>query len=212
MIAAIRYARENRVPYLGICLGMQMAVVEFARHVAGLGRTPTPREFTTRTAHPVIDLMPDQVGVTDKGGTMRLGRYPCVAGRGQPGPGQAYGTAEIFERAPPSLRVQQRVSGRQLQAGGARCSPVCPRTGSWWRSWRSRDTRGLWGVNSTRSFSAGRTGRTRCFGGLWRRRWRSDGAFGLWCGGVRTPPLFLWCGVRYKTGGRTEASAPTFLL
>ena len=69
MIAAARYARENRVPYLGICLGMQIAVIEFARHVAGWDDADST-EFTTRTAHPVIDLMPEQVGVTAKGGTI----------------------------------------------------------------------------------------------------------------------------------------------
>ena len=76
MISAIRYAREQGVPYLGICLGMQMAVVEFARHVAGMADAGSS-EFDLSTSHPVIDLMPDQVGVTAKGGTMRLGAYPC---------------------------------------------------------------------------------------------------------------------------------------
>ncbi len=68
MISAVCWARENQVPYLGICLGMQMAVVEFARHVAGL--TDAHSSELAATAHPVIDLMPDQQGITDKGGTM----------------------------------------------------------------------------------------------------------------------------------------------
>ena len=75
-IAAIRYARENGVPFLGICLGMQMAVVEFARHAAGLPGAHSS-ELDPHTPYPVIDLMPDQVNVTEKGGTMRLGSYPC---------------------------------------------------------------------------------------------------------------------------------------
>ena len=77
MILAAQYARENGVPYFGICLGMQIAVIEFARHAAGWADAHSA-EFSETTAHPVIDLMPDQVGVTDKGGTMRLGKYPCV--------------------------------------------------------------------------------------------------------------------------------------
>lgn len=80
-ILTIKYARENKVPYLGLCLGMQCAVIEFARNVCGLtGANST--EFAPGTLHPVIDLMPEQEGVTQKGGTMRLGRYPCVMASG----------------------------------------------------------------------------------------------------------------------------------
>ncbi len=96
MISAIRYARENRVPFLGICLGMQMAVVEFARHVCGMEDAHSS-EFDPRSSHPVIDLMPDQVGVTAKGGTMRLGSYPCRLLEGSRA-AQIYGTKEINER------------------------------------------------------------------------------------------------------------------
>ena len=83
-ISAIRYARENDVPFLGICLGMQMAVVEFARHVCGMTDAHSS-ELNPDTTHPVIDLMPEQVGVTAKGGTMRLGSYPCHLKEGTPG-------------------------------------------------------------------------------------------------------------------------------
>jgi CTP synthase len=76
-IQAIRYAREQRVPFFGICLGMQLAVVEYARHVCGLGGANSV-EFDKNPPHLVIDLMPDQKGVMEKGGTMRLGAYPCV--------------------------------------------------------------------------------------------------------------------------------------
>ena len=76
-IAAAKYARENDVPYFGICLGMQIAMIEFARNVIGLDDAHTS-EIDASTIHPVIDLMPEQSGVTDLGGTMRLGQYPCV--------------------------------------------------------------------------------------------------------------------------------------
>ena len=95
-IAAIQYARENKVPFMGICLGMQMAVVEFARHAAGLAGAHSS-ELDPRTEHPVIDLMPDQVGVTDKGGTMRLGSFPCRLAEGSRAMA-AYGTGHIDER------------------------------------------------------------------------------------------------------------------
>ncbi len=80
-ILAIKYARENKIPYLGLCLGMQCAVIEFARNVCGLTGANSA-EFAPGTLHPVIDLMPEQEGVIQKGGTMRLGRYPCVLASG----------------------------------------------------------------------------------------------------------------------------------
>ena len=96
-IAAVRWARESRVPFLGICLGMQMAVVEYARHMCGWADAHSS-ELDPATTHPVIDLMPDQRGVTAKGGTMRLGAYPCkVVSRGSR-TYQAYGAEEISER------------------------------------------------------------------------------------------------------------------
>ena len=75
-ISAIRYARENKVPFLGICLGMQLAVVEFARNVLGL-KGAHSSELDPETKYPVIDLMPEQKDIEDMGGTMRLGLYPC---------------------------------------------------------------------------------------------------------------------------------------
>jgi CTP synthase len=75
-IQAAHYARENKVPYLGLCLGFQLMVVEFARQVLG-NEEANSTEFDRSTPHPVIDLMPDQRGITDMGGTMRLGLYPC---------------------------------------------------------------------------------------------------------------------------------------
>jgi len=93
---AIRYARENGVPFYGICYGMQMAVIEFARNVVGLEGAHT-EEVDPNTPHPVIHLLPEQRGVDDKGGTMRLGAYPCrltpssLAAR-------LYGDTVIYER------------------------------------------------------------------------------------------------------------------
>ena len=95
-IVAAQYAREHDVPYLGICLGMQIAVIEFARNVLGLSEADSS-EFKPNGPDPVIDLMPDQQGNLPKGGTMRLGAYPCKV---QPGTflEQAYGCAEVQER------------------------------------------------------------------------------------------------------------------
>jgi len=95
-IQAIGYARENKVPFFGICLGMQLAVVEFARNVAGLAGASSS-EFDKDTAHAVIDLMPEQHNVRNKGATMRLGAYPCTL---LPGSivANAYGVNEISER------------------------------------------------------------------------------------------------------------------
>ena len=80
-IAAARYARENDVPYFGICLGLQIAVIEYARHVLGLAEAHS-REFDEETPDKVIDFMPDQSGEIPKGGTMRLGAYPCIIKEG----------------------------------------------------------------------------------------------------------------------------------
>ena len=96
-ISAIRYAREQAVPFLGICLGMQMAVVEFARHVCGMEDAHSS-EFSPATAHPVIDLMAGQRGLTDKGGTMRLGAFPCRLTSRDSRAFAAYGADEISER------------------------------------------------------------------------------------------------------------------
>lgn len=75
-IKAIQYAREHKIPFFGICLGMQCAVIEFARHVCGMADANSS-EFNSNSTHPVIDLMPEQLDVEDLGGTMRLGLYPC---------------------------------------------------------------------------------------------------------------------------------------
>ena len=95
-ISAIRFARENGVPFFGICLGMQLAVIEFARTICGL-KGASSTEFDKDCAHPVIDFLPEQRGLREKGGTMRLGAFPCKL---QPGSRafEVYGKEEISER------------------------------------------------------------------------------------------------------------------
>ncbi|CUQ67841.1 CTP synthase [Candidatus Nitrospira inopinata] len=95
-VAAITYARERKIPFLGLCLGMQCAAIEFARNVAGLDGANSA-EFDERTPHPVVHLMSDQHGVSDKGGTMRLGAYPCKLGEGTLAQ-KMYGVDEVRER------------------------------------------------------------------------------------------------------------------
>ncbi|WP_291290452.1 CTP synthase [Enorma sp.] len=95
-ICAARYACEQKIPYLGLCLGMQVAVCEFARHVAGLADANST-EFEPECAHPVIDLMSSQEDVTEKGGTMRLGAYPAKLGAGTLAR-EAYGEELVYER------------------------------------------------------------------------------------------------------------------
>ncbi len=96
MIQTVRYARERQLPYLGLCLGMQVMVIEHARNVLGLAGANST-EFDPETAHPVIDLMLDQRSVNDMGGTMRLGNYPCVLAHGTRA-AKAYGAPEVNER------------------------------------------------------------------------------------------------------------------
>jgi len=95
-IEAVRYAREKSIPFFGICLGMQVAVIEFARNVAGL-KGANSTEFDAAGPHPVVDLLPEQRNVTEKGATMRLGSYPCVLVPGTKA-AVAYGASEIQER------------------------------------------------------------------------------------------------------------------
>ncbi|MFO7166979.1 MAG: CTP synthase [Chloroflexota bacterium] len=96
-VAAAEYARANGVPYLGLCLGLQCATIAFARHVMGSNSGANSTEFDPHTPHPVIDFMPDQLDVTEKGGTMRLGVYPCVLTPGTRA-AEAYGVDTVVER------------------------------------------------------------------------------------------------------------------
>jgi CTP synthase len=113
-IRAARYAREEGVPYLGLCLGMQIAVIEFARNVCGLAGANST-EFDPDSPHPVIDIMPDQVGV-EMGGTMRLGSYPC---RMAPGTlaAEIYGEELVYERHRHRYEVNNAYRDRLERAG-----------------------------------------------------------------------------------------------
>lgn len=95
-VKAVKYVRENKIPFFGICLGMQCAVIEFSRNICGL-KNANSREFNPKGRHLVIDLMPDQRHIRDKGATMRLGAYPCVLKKGSLSL-KAYGDNIIRER------------------------------------------------------------------------------------------------------------------
>ncbi len=122
-IAACRFARENGVPFLGICLGMQCAVIEFARHRAGL-TAANSTEFDAATPHPVIHLLPGQDDETEKGGTMRLGGYPCRIERDTRAY-QIYGADEVRERHRHRYEFNNDYRRRLSKAGMAfsGCSP-----------------------------------------------------------------------------------------
>ena len=122
-VKAIRFAREKAVPFLGICYGMQWAVVEFARHVCGLEGANTT-EVDPATPYPVIDLLPEQQDVTEKGGTMRLGLYPCRLSPGSLA-GQAYGEGEVAERHRHRYEVNNDFLAA-LTARGMRVTGVYP--------------------------------------------------------------------------------------
>ncbi|MBF8267530.1 MAG: pyrG [Dehalococcoidia bacterium] len=124
MIQAARYAREHRVPYLGLCLGMQLMVVEFARHILNSPRTNST-EFDEETPHPVIDLMPDQRSIRAKGGTMRLGRYPCHLVKGTRA-AAAYGPLEIVEERHRHRFEFNNAYRERLQEGGLIASGLSP--------------------------------------------------------------------------------------
>ncbi|MBN1662150.1 MAG: CTP synthase [Deltaproteobacteria bacterium] len=120
MITAVGHARIKGIPYFGICLGMQMAVVEFARHVCGLAKANSA-EFDEGSPYPVIDLMPEQKSVTEKGASMRLGAYPCVL-NGDSLAFEAYGAREISERHRHRYEFnnafKERITGKGLQITG----------------------------------------------------------------------------------------------
>jgi CTP synthase len=122
-IQAIRHAREQAIPYLGLCLGLQCAVIEIARDLLGY-QDANSTEFDPTTAHPVIDLMDSQQGVSDMGGTMRLGRYPAKLEEGSQVRG-LYGQEVIYERHRHRWEVNNRYR-RDLESAGLRLSGVSP--------------------------------------------------------------------------------------
>ena len=115
MIAAAKYAREHHVPYFGICLGMQIAVIEFARNVLGISDAHSG-EFDEACPHKVIDFMPGQSDEVDKGGTLRLGAYPCVM-RSDSLIASLYGTTEIRERHRHRYEFNNEFRGQYEKAG-----------------------------------------------------------------------------------------------
>ncbi|CDD84841.1 cTP synthase [Collinsella sp. CAG:289] len=122
-ICAARYAREHKIPYLGICLGMQVAVCEFARNVAGLAGASSS-EFDPEGPHSVIDLMSSQEDVTEKGGTMRLGAYPCKLSEGTLAR-EAYGEELVYERHRHRFEFNNAYRD-QLTAAGLVISGISP--------------------------------------------------------------------------------------
>jgi CTP synthase len=123
MIKAATYARENKIPYLGLCLGMQVMVIEFARHVLN-STEPHSTEFDATTPYPVIDLLPEQKALQDKGGTMRLGNYPCHLVQGSDA-ANAYEQSEVYERHRHRFEFNNKFR-RQLEEAGMVCSGLSP--------------------------------------------------------------------------------------
>jgi CTP synthase len=122
-ILAAQYAREHKVPFLGLCLGMQVAIIEFARHVCGFNDAHSV-ELDPNTTHPVIALMPDQNGVEDIGGTLRLGSYPCVLDK-ESRAYTLYGEETIYERHRHRYEVNNDYRA-VLQENGLRLSGLSP--------------------------------------------------------------------------------------
>jgi CTP synthase len=122
-VLAARWAREHKVPYLGLCLGMQVMCIEFARTVLGW-EDANSTEFNPATTHPIIDLMPDQRALAELGGTMRLGHYPCVLEEGSKA-AQAYGVDQVRERHRHRFEVNNSFR-EALAAAGLRFSGLSP--------------------------------------------------------------------------------------
>jgi CTP synthase len=123
-LEAIRYVRENNIPFFGICLGMQMATVEFARNVLGMADAHST-EMKEYTAHPVISLMAEQKTVVNKGGTMRLGSYPCKLTRDSLA-SKAYGGAEMIEERHRHRFEFNNEYKEQFEKAGFRCTGINP--------------------------------------------------------------------------------------
>jgi CTP synthase (UTP-ammonia lyase) len=164
-IRAIQYARENKIPFFGLCLGMQCAVIEYARHVCGLTAAHST-EFDPLTEHPVIDLMPEQATVVDKGGTMRrestlqshadTNTYTPIRMKSS-----TNGTATGSSSTTPT--------GKNWSVRASFWAAPCRTTG-WWKWWKSRTIPGSWAPSSIRNSNPGRPNHTRCSAILSRRR------------------------------------------
>ena len=123
MIEAIKYARENNIPFLGICLGMQMAVVEFARNVLNL-KDANSEEFAPESKNQVIHIMDEQKNINNKGGTMRLGSYPCILKNGSKAQ-KLYGKEEITERHRHRYEYNNKYK-EAMETAGLICSGTSP--------------------------------------------------------------------------------------
>ena len=157
MVTTASYAMHNNIPYFGLCLGMQVMVIEFGRYALGNKRANST-EFDHDTPYPVIDLMPEQRKIYDKGGTMRLGSYPCNLVPGTIS-AQAYSQPMVYERH------RHRLSSTTITATYLRrrawSSAGFHPTAAWWRSARSGTIPGWWPASSTRSSALVPTARTR---------------------------------------------------
>jgi CTP synthase len=124
MVVAANYARNNNIPYLGLCLGMQVMVIEFARHALN---TPEPNstEFDPDTSYPVIDLLPEQKEIDRKGGTMRLGNYPCKLLPGSRA-AKAYGKDMVYEERHRHRYEFNNIYREQLEKAGLVYSGLSP--------------------------------------------------------------------------------------
>ncbi len=122
-ICAVKHARENKIPYLGLCYGMQMAVIEFARHVCGLQGAHT-EECMPDSPHPVIHILPEQKDVTDKGATMRLGAYRCQLVAGSLAE-KVYGASHVYERHRHRYEVNNEYR-EMLAKKGMNCTGISP--------------------------------------------------------------------------------------
>ena len=122
-IEAIRYVRENNIPFFGVCLGMQCAVTEFARNVLGYKKAAST-EMNENTPHPVIDIMEEQKNITKMGGTMRLGAYPCTLKKGTKA-FAAYGKQNISERHRHRYEFNNKYL-KEMEAAGLKASGINP--------------------------------------------------------------------------------------
>ncbi len=165
-IMAAKYARENNVPYLGLCLGMQIATIEFARHVLKLDKAHST-EFDPATPHPVIALLDEQKKVTKKGGTMRLGAQPCQLVMGTRA-AQLYGAFVVNERHRHRYEFNNAYRDRFAKADVVFSGNSAD--GKLWKSWSCPSTRFSSAASSIRNSTASRISRIRCSGASSPRR------------------------------------------
>ena len=159
MVETVHYARQHQVPYLGLCLGLQVMVIDWARDVLGL-KGANSSELDPDAEHPVVHIMEEQRGITTKGGTMRLGDYPCLP-QEDTWTMAAYQTSLVNERHRHRFEYKQRLQGGHEQLRVPSSVESLP-TARWWKAARFGTTH-LWlASSSTQSFSRAQTGQTLC--------------------------------------------------